>query len=280
MRNLTIKRQKSFVACTMRMKVYIEDASNSEITINNIPCRKLGVLKNGGEETFQIDNNEAKIFVIGDKLTKDFCNDFYTVPAGEEDVCLSGKNHYNPFHGNAFLFDGVNDDEVLQKRKKNKRKGIIILIACIIVGVIIGLLPNLLSNPKPKVFASTEGITITLTDEFTRKDHNVFTDMYSSSKVSVAIFKEEYFNDTNITVSEYGRLFLDVNDLKSTSLNDIDGMTCFEFSQRNSENKDYSYLGVVFKDTDCFWVVQFAARQEDYDEYRPQFIEWAKTIKY
>lgn len=278
MRNLTIKRHKSFVACAVKMKVYIEDHTSNEIMINNIPCRKLGTLKNGAEENFLIDNNEAKIFVIGDKLTKDYCNDFYTIPAGEEDISLSGKNHYNLLNANAFLFDGVNDEEVLQKRKKNKRKGIIIIIACIIAGVIIGLLPNLLSKPEPKVFASKAGITITLTDEFKRNEHSVFTDVYSSSKASVSILQDK-FNGTNYSIVEYGRLYLKANNMESLPLEEIDGMTCFEVTE-NENGVEYTYLGFIFKDTDCFWVTLFKTYQNDYDELRPQFIDWAKSIKY
>ena len=41
MRKLTIKRQKSFVACLGKMKVYIEDAQSSELEIDGISYRKL-----------------------------------------------------------------------------------------------------------------------------------------------------------------------------------------------------------------------------------------------
>ena len=50
MRTLTIKRAKSFVACLAKMKVYVEDPTSREIVINNVPCRKLGDLKNGEEK--------------------------------------------------------------------------------------------------------------------------------------------------------------------------------------------------------------------------------------
>ena len=60
MRNLTIKRNKTFVACLAKMKVYIEDASANDLTINGIPCRKLGDLKNGEEKNFSIGENAAK----------------------------------------------------------------------------------------------------------------------------------------------------------------------------------------------------------------------------
>lgn len=49
MRNLTIKREKSFVGSLAKMKVYIEDPTSNEICINDISCRKIGDLKNGEE---------------------------------------------------------------------------------------------------------------------------------------------------------------------------------------------------------------------------------------
>ena len=91
MRKLTIKRTKSFVACLMKMKVYIEDHVAGEIFINNIPCRKIGEIKSGEEKTFEIGDQPAKVFVIADKLSKNYCNEFYEIPGGQEDIYLSGK---------------------------------------------------------------------------------------------------------------------------------------------------------------------------------------------
>lgn len=118
MRTLEIKRTKSFVGCAGTMKVYIEDPEVNDLVINGTPCRKLGTLKNGEEKKFSVGEQEAKVFVIADKLTKNYCNEFYKLPAGSEDIALSGKNHFNPGAGNPFQFDGQTDPEVLANRKK------------------------------------------------------------------------------------------------------------------------------------------------------------------
>lgn len=52
MRNLIIKRNKTFVGCATKLKVYIEDSASSEITINGVSCRKLGTIRNGEEQSF------------------------------------------------------------------------------------------------------------------------------------------------------------------------------------------------------------------------------------
>ena len=140
MRKLTIKRRKKYVACLASMKVYIEDHSSSEITINDIPCRKLGNIKNGEEKTFEIGEQAAKIFAIADSLSKDYCNDFYELPEGQEDVSLSGENYFNPASGNAFRFDNNENQAALANRKRGTRRGLIVMIVAFIVGAVIGYL--------------------------------------------------------------------------------------------------------------------------------------------
>ena len=138
MRNLTIKRTKTFVACLAKMKVYIEDHSSSEITINDVPCRKLGELKNGEEKTFEIGDEAARVFVIADSLSKNYCNDFYELPDGHEDIVLSGKNCFNLASGNAFRFDNNDSQAALANRKRGTGQGVVVMIVAIVVGAILG----------------------------------------------------------------------------------------------------------------------------------------------
>ena len=105
MRNLIIKRNKSLAGCFGKVKVYIEDAENGELTIKGSPCRKLGELKNGEEKTFPVPETQVKVVVIADEATREFCSDSRIVPAGEEDARFSGKNTFDPQRGNPFKFD-------------------------------------------------------------------------------------------------------------------------------------------------------------------------------
>jgi hypothetical protein len=141
MRNVIITREKSGVASLVRMKVYIEDSISGDVPIKmkvrdeatglpvtqKVMCRQLGTLKNGEQATFPIGWGAAKIVVIADKLSKNYCNEYYQIPAGEEDVVLSGKNRYHPFLGNPFRFNGVSDDMVLKNRKRGTKIGVLIL---------------------------------------------------------------------------------------------------------------------------------------------------------
>ena len=111
MRNLTVKREKSFVACLITMKVFAEDKEHGETVIDGTPCRRIGELKNGEEKTFPIGEDDVKIFVIADELSKSFCFDCYALPAGSEDVFLSGRNRFSLSSGNSFRFDNNDSAE-------------------------------------------------------------------------------------------------------------------------------------------------------------------------
>ncbi|MCH5351016.1 MAG: hypothetical protein J1F39_03500 [Clostridiales bacterium] len=140
MRKLTIKRTKSFIGCAAKMKIYIEDSSASELTINNVPCRKIGEVKNGEEKTFEIGEQAAKVYVIADTMSKEYCNDFYVLPEGQDDVYLTGKNRFSLASGNAFRFDNNNNEEALANRKRGTKKGVVVLVVAIAIGAVVGFL--------------------------------------------------------------------------------------------------------------------------------------------
>ena len=137
MRKLNVRRRKAFAGCLGKVKLYIED-ENGETVINGTKCRLLGKLKNKESATYEIDNESHKLFAIYDKASKGFCNDFYTISAGEDDVDVTGAAHLNPFQGNPFYFDGVTNPEVLANREKNSKKSKMIMIPVLICAVILG----------------------------------------------------------------------------------------------------------------------------------------------
>ncbi len=91
MRNLTIKRRKSFASCLAKTEIYIEDPMFHDFVVNDTPCRKIGELKNAEEKTFQITEEAAKIFIIADKSNKNYCKTYYQLTSGNDDIFLSGK---------------------------------------------------------------------------------------------------------------------------------------------------------------------------------------------
>ena len=286
MRNLTIKRAKSFVASLAKMKIYIEDPMSNEM-INNIHCRKIGDLKNGDEKTFQIEDQAAKIFVIADKLSQSYCNEYYQLPEGQDDIFLSGKNKFNPAAGNAFRFDNNESEGIAASRKKGTQKGLCVLIIAIVVGAVIGfsITSGLFSNiaPKEKTFSSN-GMTVTLTDEFRESNAQPYTVVYDSKNVAVFALREAFtlaagFED--YTLEQYADLVIQANKLGLAEVKTDEGLTYFTYSFTNPETKDvYQYYSYVYKTDDAFWLVQFATLDNNVEKYAPQITEWAKSVEF
>lgn len=286
MRRLWIKRHKKFVGCAMKLKVYIEDPMEGDTKISGVLCRKLGVLKNGENKRFDIGNEAARVFVVADKLSRNVYNEFYNIPAGQEDVFLSGRNYYNPLAGNPFRFDGVTDEEVLKNRKKVGRKGSVVLVIAVIVGFLLGfgkvMLENRMSN-DPKTFYA-DGIQITLTEAFSEVEEEGFHACYGTLDTAVFVVREGF--DTlegleDLSVEEYGQLVLDNNGFDETfELMDVDGLTVFEYVTTNEDNEDWYYLSSVYKSMDAFWLVQFACLEENTDSKIDYFIEWADSVAF
>ena len=291
MRNLIITRKKSFVGCLAKMKVYIEDPESGDLTINNVPCRKLGVLKNGEKQTFAIEDGAAKVYVIADTLSKDYCNEFYELPEGREDVELTGKNYYNPAAGNPFRFDNNPSAGAAQNRKRGTKIGLIVLVVALVIGSIIGgvigigagVINALNKMSEPKSFTEG-GMTITLTNGFQKMDYEGFAAVFGSTDVVVLAEKESFATDTalgSMSREAYANLFIQNNNLTGSEVRQEEELLWFQYKGTNPDSKaTYRYSVYVFKTADTFWVVQFAALDKDADEYANQIMEWAKTITF
>jgi hypothetical protein len=269
------------------MKVYIEDSTSNDLTINGVTCRKLGTLKNGEEKTFEVGENAAKIFVIADKLSKSYCNEYYELPCGAEDIVLTGKNEFNPTSGNAFRFDGVTDEKVLANRKKSKEKGLIVLAIALAVGFVLGtvigvgsaLIGIFGSLNKEKTF-TCEGMSITLVGNFREVEYEGFTTCYDSNKVAIFALKEDFSLADGLedyTIRQYGEAVIESNDFIA-SLKNSEGLTYFEY--QGTSNQVYNYYAFIFKTDDAFWLIQFATPESEAEEYEAKIFEWAKTIKF
>ena len=281
MRNLTITRRKSFVACAMKDQVYIRDEQSPELTIDGVPCRKVGEIKNGETKTFPIGEEEQQIFLIVDTLSKDYCNGTVTVPAGQEDVSVSGVHKFS-FGSNPFRFDGVElSEQQLAKQKKNNRKGTFIMIGAIILGLVIGFFATNslfgLRTVSPKTFTKGE-FQITLTDDFAPTEEEGYYAFYQSKSALVFALREgkEHFDD--ITLAQYADLVLEANGRTDLARNQGDGFIWFEYTDTPDDQEVY-YISVCCQGEDAFWIVSFATPEVNRNQYKETFLNWAKTIK-
>ncbi len=287
MRNLTIRRAKRFVASLAKMKVYIEDPDSAELEINGVPCRKLGELKNGGEATFQIGDGAAKVFAIADKMSRNYCYDYYQLEEGGEDVYLTGRNELDLGAGNAFRFDNNPNGPDAEQLKKSKKRGWSVMLLAFALGFaayfIVGALMRGGSAEKPKTFTAQD-MSITLTNRFTEKNSDAYTAVYDSRDAAVFVLNEpislaEGFED--LTVEEYIDIIIEANGLQNAERKNYDGTPGFEYSFTNPDTNDViKYFSYVYKTADDFWMIQYAVPEEKAGELAPKIAGWAKTVKF
>jgi hypothetical protein len=75
MRELTIKREKVSTCGRAAVEIYITSPEAAELTIEGVPCRKLGEVKNGEAEIFSIGGDEATVYAVVADSAKDFVCD-------------------------------------------------------------------------------------------------------------------------------------------------------------------------------------------------------------
>jgi hypothetical protein len=274
------------------MKVYIEDSESNEIIINNTPCRKLGELKNGEEKTFYITGKSSKIFVIADALSKSFCNEYYQLPSGNDDITLSGKNKFDPSTGNAFRFDNNDSPEIAVSHKKSKKRGTVILALALAIGIALGAFISifLVLKKAPKVFSCNE-LSITLTAAFEdsyydydASDYIGYDFICETEDVLVTGAREpfSFFEGMDVvTLEEYGDFILSINELRNLELKEDGDHIYFEYDRSFEESgRDVHYYVCLYKADEAFWLVQFMTSTKDFAKYSSNIVEWANTVTF
>lgn len=283
MRELTVKREKSMIAWAAKDKVYIEDPVQGDLQIGGVSCRKLGELKNGEEKTFRIDSHAVRIYVISDKLSRSYANDFFPVPAGDDPVRLTGKHKYDLSSGHAFRFDGVTDAEALANRKKGGKKGTLVLIAAVIIGLVIGFGSVLLEDAfvSPQDF-TVHDMTITLDDSFQEEEYDALTRCFASGNVAVLTLEEPFSLAEGLedySLEQYGDLVIQSNNMADAQLKTENGVTYFTYTSDVSGTA-YYYFATVHKGNDGFWLIQFATEEAQAEKYREDFFRWAASVRF
>ena len=102
---------------------------------------------------------------------------------------------------------------------------------------------------------------------------------YTCEDVAILGFSEDfetYPDLKNYTVKEYGELTIEYGEFGSdVRLQEQDGLNYFEFV-----SDEYKYFACVYKTEKAFWVIQFATDTAQYDSYRSDFDEWARTVEF
>lgn len=283
MRKLTIRRNKAYPSRFFKDKVYIEDAISGEITINGTRCRKLGTLKNGEEAVFEIGDSSLKVYIITDKLSKNYSNDLYQIPEGSEDIFLSGRHRYNMASGNAFRFDNNTSEEALRNRTRGTRKGALILAISAVIAFVIGFMMGLGvfdGEPEPKDFA-TEDFAITLTSDFISVDREEYYATYSDG--DVVVFVTSYMKSdftSQLDFDGFAETMVEVCDCDISSLKSEGGQTYFYYDARSERGVWFRYYCYLYEDSECFWLVQFVIDTEQEQDLREDVRLYAASVKF
>lgn len=290
MRTLTVTREKHFAGCLGTIKFYIEDANAPDIHIGGLPCRLLGKLKNGETASWAIGCGALRIFALADRASQSYCRDQYAIPAGEEDLTLCGRCHFNPANGNAFLFAGNTDKTALELRKKGSRRGWIVLLVAILVGFLLGifvispLLRGITPDTARPMTFSAAGLQITLTEDFT-PDHTMekFTVCYFSPWVGVYALQEPFAPAEDfgeLTATEYGELVLEtIPYAKEAVITEKDGLLYLTY-KADVDGEPFFFCDTLHKTGNAFWQVCFAMPAQFADTQWDEVVSWAKSIRF
>lgn len=282
MRRVYLTREKSFVGCMAKLQVYIEDQARAELELDGIPCRNIGVLANGETIDFAVSEEARHIFVICSPNARNYCGDKILIPAGDTDLELVGRNIYNPGLGNPFRFHGVTDEEVLEGRKRENRKGIVVTVAAVLLGIVFGVLisaDTLFAGEKNFV---SDRFEITLTTGFSDKyEDGVY--YFGSSNCSVAVYEYGYADHVSIEAMDAAQ-FLEVLKESGHFADEVKiaseaGLVFTEDRAESNSGEIRSYMTVFVKGDESFFLFEFGCEVEDYSKLRSSFIEWASTIK-
>jgi hypothetical protein len=139
------------------------------------------------------------------------------------------------------------------------------------------------NNITEEVFEK-EGFSITLTSEYREREFENYFVGYDSKNVLVTVIKEPFsalegFED--YPLAQYADLMKQnctKDNVTPSEITEADGVTYFEYSFFNKEGASYKYLTAMYKGDDAFWTVQFATAISDYEGFKIQLLEFAKSV--
>lgn len=298
MRNITIDRRKSFVGSLGTFRVYAEDPAASEMIIRGVPCRKVGEMKNGEQTTFQLGDEETRLFVINGQASKNYCVEMYRLPAGNTDVFLGGVCKFNPAAGNAFRFDDNDSEEAKAVRKRGTKSGTLITVISIIVGALVGIGFGVAraslnkginsctsSTAKNDRNYTAQEMDISLSRSFKKQSQIGFAARFDSSNAVVYVerlSKEEAGDLRDVSVEEFAQLVVANGGFGyGLKLEHEGDLPYIEYTQKDPDSGEMVKGFVSFyKSEEAFWDVQFYTLEKDYSRMRSSFVRWAKSVSF
>ena len=131
---------------------------------------------------------------------------------------------------------------------------------------------------------SANGMTIKLTEAFKSVSMAGYAAVYEASETVVYVSNQqmsEFDKVKEMSLEKYVGFFRDSNKSKTPSETKTDGDVIYiEYSSTGEGNVVYKYLTAFFEGNGVYVRVEFVAEDKNYEEYRPYFINWAKTVTF
>ena len=131
---------------------------------------------------------------------------------------------------------------------------------------------------------SKNGLTVELeagladdSDEY--YDLFLYNDDYAfmAIKESFDLFTEKDYDPNTMTIDDYCKMIVDINELNGQFEKDSYNNPCMAYINE-VEGESYYYYTTVRKGSDAFWIVTFYTFAAQKDIYAGQFEQWANTI--
>ena len=159
------------------------------------------------------------------------------------------------------------------------KKYLAFILAMVFVLSLVSCTPN-----DHKKFSCQE-MTITLPDRFIEDTLEGYTIGFKSPEAAILALKES-FEDYPVlrdyTLTKYAELVASNNtNLQMTQPENIDGIITTQHSFLNTDEQvNYVYLSAMFRSGEGFWLIQFACPENSFEEMKPYFIQWAKSVSF
>lgn len=282
MRILTVRRTESFVGVLAPVRFYLSDPAGT-VKILGTPCRLLCSLRSGQEERVEIGQEECILFAVVGRVGKNIRNDLWRLPAGEEDVALSGSIRGITA---GFIFDGMTDPFALQNRDKNRRARALLLsllmVCVILTGALIGLSATA-SSPEPKDF-TVDNLTVTLNERFrsVRDSGDPDITSFTNNRVWVSVSFQD--KPSGMELREYverSRQAVEKQEAYDTDgVEESDGLIRFIYRSDTVSGEMLGYAYFYANPDGRIALVQFVMPTSYRERYVESVPQWAKSVRF
>ncbi len=138
---------------------------------------------------------------------------------------------------------------------------------------------------KSKEFRSDE-LTITLTDDFVKKNNEEAAFYYEGPDVAVLGTKtssadlEMTGDEETDSLIDYVHVFMEANGIdQSTEIVEKKNYYYIETSEKLG-GTEYAYLISFYENGEDYWVVRFACYKEAYGSFKKYIKKWAKSVSF